>query len=77
MAPLSGARYEETRGAESRADFVHKLLLAAKEVRASVYWMRLARRAGLWRVDLDQAVREGSELAAILAASATTAIARR
>ncbi len=36
-----GANYEEARGAESRADFAHKVLIAAKEVRESVYWVRL------------------------------------
>ena len=36
-----GANYEEARGAESRADFVHKLQVALKELRESNYWLRL------------------------------------
>ncbi|MBL4844101.1 MAG: four helix bundle protein, partial [Planctomycetes bacterium] len=40
-----GAHYAEARGAESRADFAHKVLLAAKEVAESVYWLRLIERA--------------------------------
>src|SRR5512145_304312 len=42
----AGANYEEARGAESRADFVHKLGIAAKEVRESRYWMSLVQRSG-------------------------------
>ena len=42
-----GAHYEEARGAESKADFAHKVLLAAKEVGEAVYWIRLANRGGL------------------------------
>ena len=69
-----GAHYEEARGAESRADFAHKVLLAAKEVGESVYWLRLARRARFSkRPTLQQAIAEGGELVAILKASARTA----
>ena len=42
-----GAHYEEARRAESRADFVHKLGLAAKEAGESVYWLRVTQRARL------------------------------
>lgn len=76
-ATSGGANYEEARGAESRADFIHKVLVAAKEVRESVYWMRLIHRAGLARsTDLLGLVAEGHELVAILKASANTARAR-
>jgi four helix bundle protein len=33
--------YEEARGAESRADFVHKLRICLKELRESRCWIRL------------------------------------
>ena len=33
--------YEEACAAESRADFVHKLGIAHKEARESLYWLRL------------------------------------
>src|SRR5687767_13852988 len=36
-----GAHYEEARGSESRADFVHKLGVALKELKESRYWMRV------------------------------------
>jgi four helix bundle protein len=68
-----GAHYEEARGAESRADFVHKIRLATKEVRESRYWLNVIQRAKLLETDLSGLLREASELAAILAASAKTA----
>ncbi|PKN31217.1 MAG: hypothetical protein CVU63_25085 [Deltaproteobacteria bacterium HGW-Deltaproteobacteria-20] len=37
-----GSNYEEARGAESPADFVHKTRIALKEVRETRYWLRLA-----------------------------------
>ena len=67
-----GANYEEARGAESRADFAHKVAIAGKEVRESVYWLRLAQESGLLR-ELDPLITEGNELVAILRSSAKTA----
>ena len=40
-----GAHYEEAQGAESKADFVHKLQIALKEMRESNYWLRLLAKA--------------------------------
>ena len=55
-----GAHYEEARGAESRADFAHKVLLAAKEVGESGYWLRLIERARhSRRPTLRRAISEG------------------
>jgi four helix bundle protein len=45
--PAGGALYEEARGAESPADFVHKIRVCLKEVRETHYWLRLSVRAGL------------------------------
>ena len=42
-----GANYEEAQGAESKADFVHKLQIALKEIRESNYWLRLLAKAGV------------------------------
>jgi len=36
-----GANVEEGIAAESRRDFVHKMALASKEARETVYWLRL------------------------------------
>ena len=43
----AGANYEEACGAESRADFIHKLQIVLKELRESLYWLRLTKKAGL------------------------------
>lgn len=37
----SGANYEEACGAESKADFIHKMQLVLKELRESLYWLKL------------------------------------
>jgi len=43
----AGANYQEARGAESRADFVHKLQVVLKELRETQYWLMLVDCAGL------------------------------
>lgn len=69
-----GSNYEEARGAESRADFIHKVGIANKEVREALYWLRLTNEAVLV-VDgeLDSLMGEANELVAILTASIRTA----
>ena len=70
----AGANYEEACGAESRADFIHKLQVVLKELRESLYWLRLILRAELMPVDeLGGAIKEGGELANIIAKSIVTA----
>ena len=72
-----GANYEEARSAESRADFVHKLGIASKEVREALYWLRLLERAGLAQgAEVGHLVSEANELVAILVVSIKTAKAR-
>ena len=74
-APAGGANYQEARGAESPADFVHKVRIALKEVRETRYWLKLTVRAGL--VDspdgIASLIDEADQLVAILTASANTA----
>lgn len=72
-----GANYEEARSAESCADFVHKVAIAGKEVSETVYWLRLASRAGLAATnELRHWLDEGQQLVRILGASARTAKGR-
>jgi four helix bundle protein len=40
-----GANYTEARGAESRADFIHKLGIANQDVREALYWLQLTQEA--------------------------------
>ena len=42
----AGANYEEACGAESKADFAHKLQISLKELRESNYWLRLLVKSG-------------------------------
>jgi four helix bundle protein len=69
-----GANYEEARGAESRADFIHKVGIANKEVREALYWLRLVQDAELAADEqLAVLVQEADELVAILTSSIKTA----
>lgn len=77
-ATAPGAQYDEARGAESRADFVHKVKIADKEMRESRYWLRLVQHAELVpHLDLDAVIDEAGQLVAILTASARTATQRK
>ena len=73
--PAGGANYEEARGAESPADFVHKVRIALKEVRETRYWLKLTVRAGLVNSPdgIASLIDEADQLVAILTASANTA----
>jgi four helix bundle protein len=73
-ATSAGANYEEARAAESRSDFIHKVRLAAKEMRETIFWLRLTRSCSMVpATNLDPVADEATELAAILTASARTA----
>ncbi len=63
----AGANFEEAQGAESRADFVHKLQIALKETRESRYWLRVIDRTGaLPHRRLEAILEESTQLVAIL-----------
>ncbi|MBI2376056.1 MAG: four helix bundle protein [Deltaproteobacteria bacterium] len=68
----SGSNYEEARGAESLADFIHKLAIA-KEIRESLYWLRLIDGELLEQEKVATLIREARELSAILTSSVKTA----
>jgi four helix bundle protein len=73
----SGANYEEARAAESRADFVHKMQVVLKELRESLFWLRLAARSGLVHPDdLAALLKEGDSLSRIIGKSIVTARSR-
>ena len=68
-----GANYEEARGAESRQDFAHKMQIALKEARESLYWLRLTEKSGvLKKEDLCGIIEENRQLCEILAKSIKT-----
>jgi four helix bundle protein len=73
----AGANFQEARGAESRADFVHKLQVVLKELREAEYWLKLLRRTKLMPADLLTApLAEADELIRIVAKSVVTAKSR-
>ena len=65
--------YAEARGAESDADFAHKLRIALKELNETSVWLRMACRANLVKTKLlDELIDENQQLYRILNASTKT-----
>ena len=71
----AGSNYEEARSAESRADFIHKVGVALKEMRETCYWLGLI--AKTFDVVVAAELDEANQLAAILMASKRTAVENR
>lgn len=70
--------YEEACAAESRADFIHKLMIVLKELRESRCWLRMIIRTELLAEDrLRELVDESSQLCNIIGQSVVTAKANR
>ena len=65
--------YAEARGAESHADFIHKLKIALKELNESCVWLRMVCQADLIKVErMKSLIDENQQLCRILNASITT-----
>jgi four helix bundle protein len=70
----TASNYGEARGAESRADFVHKLRIVLKELNETAVWLQLIRETSLLSADKIVAIiAENRELCRIIAASIRTA----
>lgn len=67
--------YGEAQSAESRADFIHKMKVALKELRETRIWLLIIQQAGLVKPPtmLDDLVQETHELIAIFVSSTRTA----
>jgi len=67
--------YGEAQSAESRADFVHKLKIALKELRETKIWIKVVMRVGLIKPpeSLNPLLQEAEELISILFTSISTA----
>ena len=64
-----GANIEEAPSGESRADFIHKLSIAQKEARESLYWLRLLTQSGIIPSGrLTSLTQETEELIAVITA---------
>jgi four helix bundle protein len=70
--------YGEARGAESHADFVHKIGIVLKELNEASIWLRVIDRGELLKKELlTGIIEENRELRRIFTASVTTARANR
>jgi len=68
------ANYGEARGAESRADFIHKLRIVLKELNETSVWIQLILKNSMLPAEmLSGAISEYEELCRIIAASIKTA----
>ena len=67
--------YGEAQSAESKADFIHKLKIALKELRETEIWLKIISKAQMVEPDslLAPLLQETDELIAILFASVVTA----
>ncbi|HEY3389438.1 MAG TPA: four helix bundle protein [Prolixibacteraceae bacterium] len=65
-ATSTGANYEESQGAVSKADFANKVGIALKEMRESNYWIRLVIAITEKNEDWKKMFQESAELMKIL-----------
>lgn len=73
-ATSAASNYAEARGAESKSDFIHKLVLVFKELNESEVWLELIRSRRMIADDLVATVlQECKVLCRIVAASRRTA----
>jgi len=70
----AGANYEEACGVESKRDFIHKMQLVLKELRESIFWLKLSEKCSLIDTqELQKILQEAEELVKIIAKSIITA----
>jgi conserved hypothetical protein TIGR02436 len=69
--------YGEARGAESQADFIHKLRIVLKELNETSVWLRVIQRSELVKSQLlTDIIQETAELCRIFVTSIKTAKSR-
>ena len=61
-----GANVNEALAGESRADFAHKMAVANKEARESLYWLELLEKSQLIDYDYKKEIQSCQELTKIL-----------
>ena len=70
----AAANYGEARGAESRADFIHKLKVVFKELNETTVWLEVMKESSLLSPENTVGIiAENRELCRIIAASIKTA----
>ena len=66
--------YGEARGAESRADFIHKVRIVLKELNETSIWLRIIERSEILKAELlVDLIVENGELCKVFAKSLKTA----
>jgi four helix bundle protein len=69
--------YAEARGAESRADFIHKLRIVEKELNETAVWLRILSKSSVVSATLIvDILAENTELSRIISSSVKTARTR-
>jgi len=66
-ATSSGANYEESQAAVSKADFINKVGISLKEMRESNYWLRIIKNILPETEYIQSLEKESEELSKILA----------
>ena len=61
-----GANVNEALAGESRADFVHKMSIASKEARETLYWLELLEQSQMVVLDYSIHIKKCTELVKIL-----------
>jgi len=61
-----GANINEALAGESRADFAHKMSIASKEARETLYWLELLQESQIIKQDYSKIISECSEIVKIL-----------
>jgi len=62
-----GANIEEAQSAESKLDFIHKMAIAQKESRESLYWLKLLAESGMVpKNKLEPLIDETEELISVI-----------
>lgn len=61
-----GANVNEALAAESKADFIHKMAIASKEARETLYWLELLDQSKRFSISFDFYVNDCKEIIKIL-----------
>jgi four helix bundle protein len=67
-----GANVQEALAAQSRKDFLHKMSIASKEARETLYWLELLQVSGWSKGNLSESLKLAHELVKLLTAIVKT-----
>ena len=65
-ATSSGANYEESQSASSKAEFKYKIDISLREMRESNYWLRIVKAISISDNKIDELIKESEDLKKIL-----------